>query len=524
MTELVVSVAGDDLDALRRRAERAFSAGAQLVELRIDSYQGDAMALADYLRTLPGRHWIVTCRASSEGGRCSDDQPTRMKRLLDATRDTDALIDFELAEWERSAEARESYRKERSANGHQRRLILSMHDRMTTPDQAAGVIRRALLDPEVLAAKMAYNCDSVHDSFLALDLMRQNGPMVVAIAKGEAGLWTRLLARKLNSFATYCALRPEWRTAEGQFTLEEMTQRFRWSAMTRETKVFGVLADPVMHSMGPVLFNHWFAEERIDAVYVPVLVRPTPGNLRRFLDGCLERDWLNVGGFSVTLPHKELTLRWLGDRADRQAAAIGAVNTVVLRDGEAKGFNTDCYAAIDSLCEALGRKRTQLVGLRVDVLGTGGAARALLAGLSEFGATATVYGRSAERREELAATFGCKSRSWEDRELREGEVLVNCTNVGMAPDVDASPMPEGSLSNCRLVFDLVYHPLETKLLRTAREAGVPTLDGLDMFVRQAMAQFALWLGKSPSKESGRSCVMAELARSKAAAEPEAAGG
>lgn len=513
MTDLIVSVAGDDVEVLRQRAEQAFASGAQLVELRIDTLRSNPEALAAYIRGRRGRHWIVTCRTSAEGGLSHDEPQIRMDRLLAASRDTDAIIDFELADWERSAPAREAYRRERSTNGHIRRLILSMHDRQTTPDQAAGVIRRALLDPEVLAAKMAYNCDSVHDSFLALDLMRQNGPSVVAIAKGEAGLWTRLLARKLHSFATYCALRPEWRTAEGQFTLDEMMKRFHWSAMTHETRVFGVLADPVMQSMGPILFNHWFAEERVDAVYVPIRVRPTPGNLRRFLDGCLERDWLHVGGFSVTLPHKEMTLRWLGDRADRLATAIGAVNTVVLQDGEARGHNTDCYAAIDSLCQALSRRRSQLVGLRVDVLGTGGAARALLAGLNEFGASATVYGRSPDKREELAATFGCRSRAWEERARREGEVLVNCTNVGMSPAECESPMSDEGFAGCSLVFDLVYHPLETRLLAQARARGIATLDGLDMYIRQAAAQFAIWTGKTPRAETGRAAVLAGLATS-----------
>ena len=133
-------------------------------------------------------------------------------------------------------------------------------------------------------------------------------------------------------------------------------------------------------------------------------------------------------------------------------------------------------------------------------------------GLFQLGCALTVYGRSEKKTQALAEEFHGLAMDWDQRSERRGEILVNCTNVGMWPHVDQSPMPVDALTGCRLVFDLVYHPIETRLLCEARAAGAGTVSGLDMFIRQAAAQFELWTGNRPNTELGRQWVTREIAR------------
>jgi shikimate dehydrogenase len=218
-----------------------------------------------------------------------------------------------------------------------------------------------------------------------------------------------------------------------------------------------------------------------------------------------------VGGFSVTAPHKTAARRWVGTGAGATAVRTGAVNTLVFTAGKkATGYNTDSDAALDSITSALGGARKDLAGLSADVLGAGGAARAVIAALQACGCRVTVFGRSPERTSRLAKQFDAEARPWDQRVKRRGEMLVNCTTVGMWPAIDESPMPADALAGCKLVFDVVYNPLETRLLRDATSAGAPTLRGLDMFIRQAAKQLEYWTGVRPDIESARQLVTQEI--------------
>jgi len=323
---------------------------------------------------------------------------------------------------------------------------------------------------------------------------------------GEEGLWTRVLAKKFNAFASFCSLATEETTAPGQSTLEEMIVSYRWSDIDRSTKVYGVLGDPIAHSMSPILFNRWFADAGINAVYLPMRLGANGDGLAQFLNGCVDRPWLDVGGFSVTLPHKFAARQWVGDGADHLSQWIGAVNTLAFGIERPTGYNTDCYAAITSMCSALRCDRSNLVGLTVDLLGAGGAARALVGGLREIGCRVTVYGRTPQRMKPFAEECDVTTVAWADRIKRRGEVLINCTPVGMWPKVNDSPMPADSLGGCRMVFDMIYRPLQTQLLQDAATAGCATLDGLDMFLRQAAMQFEIWTGRAPNLQQARDLV------------------
>lgn len=513
MTLLVASLFADTVSELTAKAARAWSAGADAVEIRTDNWEDAPEALNRFLKAQAERTWIVTCRSREEGGRFEGESDRRVSFLIAAAHGSRAIVDFELADFLRSANIAQKIRL--AADGHASdspRLILSSHTfGATLPDVDAQRASCHLADPAAIF-KCAYEASNAADAFPALDLMHEFGPSVVGIAMGEFGIWTRVLARKLGAFASYFSLDDASSTAPGQLTVSEAITPYRWRRIGESTRVFGVLGDPVAQSLSPRLFNHWFDVHDVDAVYVPLRLQDRDGELFRFLDGCFRRPWLDIGGFSVTKPHKTSVLRWLGDRVDRTTRLVGAINTIVVHEGAPIGFNTDGYAALDSLVAALGIARTDLGEYSVDVLGTGGAARAVMAALYEIGCRMTIYGRSASTTAELGEYFRAEPKGWESRRSRSGDIVINCTSVGMAPAVDESPLPADAFGSCRLAFDLIYNPSETRFLADAKAHGVRTLNGLDMFLRQAVNQFELWTGIRPDIESARALVVDELAR------------
>lgn len=509
MTLLVGSVFAESLEQVAEASAGAFSGGADAVELRIDGYEGEPAALAAFLRSQANRTWIVTCRSAEEGGHFRGDTMERVSRLLGVVRGTNAYVDFEFSDWERSANIRQKVLL--AATGETGpRLILSYHDFEKRPADTEQRVSRMLEVPQAAAAKVAYRGRTAADSFAALDLMHRHDGRVIAIDMGESGTWTRILAKKLGAFATFASLEGSAATAPGQVTLRDMHGRYRWEPIGSASRVFAVVGDPVAHSRSPLLFNRWFAQMEIDAVYVPHRVEVGPTQLKSFIEECQARLWLDLGGFSVTIPHKEAAFHLLVDSADPLARRIGAVNTIAFHEGQLRGFNTDCYAASASLAHRLGQTPIDLVGTTVDVLGAGGSARAVVEGLMDFGCRVTVYARLRDRAVSLVAGRGIEVKAWEQRVQRSGEVLINCTPLGMWPRLDESPMPASALAGARLVFDLIYNPLESRLLREAREAGCETLNGLDMFVRQAAMQLELWFGRTPDFEAEKAWAEDEL--------------
>jgi 3-dehydroquinate dehydratase / shikimate dehydrogenase len=229
---------------------------------------------------------------------------------------------------------------------------------------------------------------------------------------------------------------------------------------------------------------------------VPLLIEPGAEPFDRFLDAVLARPWLGWRGLSVTIPHKENALRRVGgQRCEELARQIGAVNTVSISPGgELRGDNTDYASALDSLCQAMKIERAAMAGRRVAVLGAGGAARAVVAGLRHYGATVVIYNRTLARAEELASEFGAAAAPLDAVAGGAEEILVNCTPIGMYPRVDDCPLAAIPPA-VKVVFDTIYTPIETVFLRRAREAGCLSVSGLEMFVNQAVAQFQIWTGQ-----------------------------
>jgi 3-dehydroquinate dehydratase/shikimate dehydrogenase len=435
----------------------------------------------------------------------------RVSRLLAAARGTGAYVDFEFADWQRSANIRQKVllaAARPAADPH--RLILSTHDFQGRPSNVPHTIEAIQGESTRPIAKIAYQARHINDSFAALDWMHDHGPRLIAVAMGEDGLWTRVLAKKLGAFGSYASVDSEYATAPGQLTIEDMLQRYRWPAINESTRVYGVIGDPLAHSLSPTRHNHWFAEAGINAVYLPLRVRGGETELNQFFDRCRSRPYLDISGFSVTIPHKESALRRAGGAAESMARWIGAANTLVFDGPRVRAYNTDCYAFTSSLADALECSATELHAFCFDVLGTGGAARAILYGLRELGCRVCIYGRSPDRTRTLADEFGFEAFSWADRARRTGDVLINATNVGLWPHLDETSMPPEALSGCRLVYDLIYRPLQTRLLSDASARGIKTANGLDMFLRQAAMQFELWTGRRPDLDSGRRLLLSEL--------------
>ena len=188
-------------------------------------------------------------------------------------------------------------------------------------------------------AQVAYTPHDICDTFPALDAMHRHGAEAVVIAMGNVGEWCRVLARKLGAFASYASLSRDAATAPGQLTVCDMVSQYRWPMIDEATRIFGVLGDPIKHSLSPLIFNRWFDDAGINAVYLPLLVAREGNCVHRFLDQCMERPFLNMEGFSVTLPHKHSAAIWVGDGADRPVKTIGAANTLVLGAGPPRASN-----------------------------------------------------------------------------------------------------------------------------------------------------------------------------------------
>ena len=514
MTLLIVPVSGEHIDDVRGQVETAIALGADAIELRVDLM---GAVSADDLRTLrtttPGEvSFLLTIRSAVEGGQWDTGDDERVSRLIELGPFVE-FIDVELALWRRSANIRQKIElalhradpayavggEDESSYVGRRKLILSKHDFHSRPSTLQKDLVEMLSEPACAAPKIAWRARSVRDNFEAFEHMRGCAKPPLLVCMGEDGVLSRVLAKKFGAFGSFASLERGMETAAGQPTITEIRNCYRWDALDRKTEVYGVIGDPVSHSLSPAVHNAAFADSGINAVYLPMRVSPGYESFKALMVEVLARPWLGIRGFSVTIPHKENALRWLkeiGGCIDRAALRIGAVNTIGIRsDGSVHGRNTDYEAAIAGIQRALERQAKAKAPLRAAVLGAGGVARAVVAALRDLSAETTIYNRTAERARSLADEMGCAAGSWETRHETTFDLIANCTSVGLAPEGEQSPYPSDALRTGMIVFESVYRPVQTRLLRDAAGAGCITLTGLDMFARQAAAQFAWWTGR-----------------------------
>jgi 3-dehydroquinate dehydratase / shikimate dehydrogenase len=469
---------------------------AHVIELRLDFLSSRA-EIANLLRWVGRRHempiLIATCRRRQAGGHfrgSADDEINLLKGGVAAgCRWCD--VEIETAEKIGAAEVKNALAPAR--------LLISAHDFKRLPHNLPVIVRR-LEAFRGDAIKIAVASRSFADVRRLLELVRGRTD-VVAIPMGEGMLGARILALRQGSALAYAPVARS--TAPGQIPFDEIERVYRLRrrfgkskpGVNPRTRVYGVIGDPIAHSLSPLMHNAAFAERHKKAIYVPFHVR----DLADFVAAV---EPFQIAGFSVTIPHKQRILRYLND-CDPLAAEIGAVNTVVVRAGKLYGYNTDFIGVLRAI-----ERRLPLTSSSVLLVGAGGSARAAAFALARAGAAVSIWARRPRWARALACAIGGEAVDRREIARRSFDAIVNCTPVGMHPH-GGSPLESREL-NCRLVMDLIYRPLKTELMRRAERRGIETISGVEMFVAQGVAQWELWMGERAPEPVMRRVVLAAL--------------
>jgi len=488
-----VPVCAKDFAALGHACRRA-SEFADIVELRLDCLESDDFAapLAELLARL-SIPLILTCRPSEQGG--YRDLSLQQREAFWNT-DFQTLCDVE-------ADLVSAIAVDRS------RMIVSHHDFKRVPDDLELIYERLAATPARIV-KIAVQANDITDClriFKLLDRARKQKRELIAIAMGNAGIATRILGPSRGAYLTYGSLEDGSETAPGQVNARELRSVYHIDKISNETMICGLVGMPVMHSVSPHMHNAAFAAEGSDGVYLPLEVRDIETFVKRMAHpSTRELDW-NLRGLSVTAPHKSSVLGLL-DWVAKDAQEIGAVNTVVVEGQRLLGYNTDVAGLIEPLLERVG----SVNGLSVAVLGAGGAARAAVWVLKRHGARLRLFSRTRPNAEKIGQEFDIPFEPLSAGSFHDYDVVINATPLGSGPFIRHAPAVIEQLGGAGLVYDLIYNPIETELLKQARAAGCQTLGGLPMLVAQARRQFELWTGKTPSSDLMHNAAAAALRR------------
>ncbi len=476
LPRICIALGFPDAESLLAHARKEYEAGERFLEFRIDYLPAPENGVAT-VRKFLSRHAdctiLATCRRRQNHGKFNGSVEEQV-HVLEAAIDAGAqAVDLEIESAENCLDLLQSLRS-------QAYLLLSYHNYGGTPP-LDSILRRMTRIPAD-GYKLVTTARKPSDNFRVLNLARANPrtPMVL-LAMGEAGFPTRVLSTALGGLYSYATPNAAEGTAAGQVSARQLRHLYRVEKFTRDARIYGVIADPVRHSISPAVHNRAFQSRRIDAVYLPFLVKPV--QLKDFL---LLAEKLPLAGFSVTIPHKQKILRYV-DIIEPMARRIGAVNTVWRKAGKWRGTNTD----VEGITVPLNR-RVRLGKSSVLVAGNGGAARAAAYAIAETGAKLAITGRNLDRVRALAKACDAEPLSREQAESKMFDVLIHATPLGMAPRIDQSFFTNHVPAE--LVFDLVYNPLETLLLRKAKEQGAEVIPGIEMFLEQAARQFEIWTG------------------------------
>lgn len=482
--KMCVAIRGSSPVELLDRAEQVVRQF-RFIELRLDSLLKPANALP-YLKQFLAEHRdvtvIATCRRKAHGGEFDGPLSAELEILSKAAQAGCHIIDVEVESAEEAKSAQLS--KLRTCGAA---LLISFHDFTRTKGLEQAADRIEAFKPDYV--KVVSTARNLADNLAVLRLIEDRSltSQVVGIAMGEEGLISRVLGPRSGGAFTFASFAGGSATAPGQVTAEMLRDIYRLEQLDQATRVFGVAGNPICHSLSPLLHNAAFRREIVNAVLLPLKTK----SIQDLLTLALE---LPLAGCAITMPMKTEVLPHLANM-DPLTARIGACNTLRMgADGKLYGFNTDVAGVIRPL-----ERRLRLKGARVVVLGAGGAARAAVFGLVEQGAEVMVVNRTHEHAVSLARQAKAKSLKHELLAKQKIDVLINATPCGMTGTKQTMPLAENEL-NASVVFDMVYNPLETPLLRLAKSRGIHTISGLEMFVQQGARQFEIWTGK-PAPES-----------------------
>ena len=484
---------------------------ANMIELRLDCLKScDPASLDEIVAHLLQRQSlpvIVTFRAPEQGGQNRIDRnqrlafwrPTvaRLMSLRNVFVDVEADIITDLGSQD-----------ELGAVIDWSRVIHSFHDFDSQSLELNAVYDELAKGPAGIV-KLAVQVNDVIDClplFQLLERARGEGREMIAIAMGESGIATRILGASRGAFLTYGSVDDETATAPGQVTARELRDIYHIDRIDRNTEIFGLMGRPVSHSVSPHFQNAAFQATGVNAVYIPFDTGDAAAFMRRMVHPrSREIDW-NLRGLSVTAPHKSAVMPHL-DWVDPAAKEIGAVNTIVIEADELRGYNFDAPAFIAPLKNALGR----LANLSCAIIGAGGAARTAVWSLLQEGAKPTFLVRDPTAAAPMAKAFGVECNQLQEASLRDFDVVINATPMGTSGEHQNESIADADqLAGVRLVYDLVYNPQQTRLLREAATAGCMTLGGLEMLLAQAAKQFELWTGKDAPVEVMREAATGAL--------------
>lgn len=470
--------------------------GAKMIELRLDYING-GVNLKRLVADRPAPV-IVSCRRSSDGGKFSGSEDQRLLLLRAAIAEGVEYVDLE-------ADIAGSIPR----FGKTKRIV-SYHDFRKTPDDLDDIhARLCKLDSDIVKISTMANHPS--DNVRMLELIRRSKKPMVGVCMGDIGTPTRILAGKFGSPFTYATFHHERVLAPGQLSYQQMVETYHYDRIGTDTEVYGVIADPVGHTLSPLIHNVAFRHFDLNKVYVPF--RVPREDLSRFIESAVR---LDIRGLSVTIPHKEEVVRKLSE-VDAAVAGIGSANTIVF-DGEKRlGYNTDYRAAMDSLEAALGGRdeaKQKLRGKTTLVLGAGGLGKAVVYGLIRRGMNVVVTDGDSQQALMLAKRLDCRSIEWSVRQSITPDLLFNCTPIGMHPNVDETPFEKHLLRPTTVVFDAVYNPENTLLVKEARSRNCLTITGVEMFVRQACRQVKLFTGREVPADLMRETIRRTIGAAK----------
>ncbi len=449
--------------------------GIELVELRVDCIRRE-VNLARLLRERPCDA-VITCRRESDGGRWNGTEDERLTILRTAIAEQVAYVDLE-----------SDIAGVIPRFGKTKRIV-SLHDFAKTPDDLDAVYNELKnLDPDII--KIATMANNPHDNLRMLQLIRKADIPTIGLCMGEIGVPTRLLGVRYGAPFTFATYQQERALAPGQISFRRMRDEFNFDQINRDTELYGVIGDPIGHSMSPLLHNAAFRERGLNKVYLPF--RVPSETLDQFIE---DAPLLGIRGLSVTIPHKEQVLKKC-HKVDGAVKGIGAANTLIWKKDGLYGFNTDYKAAMVCLDERLdtATRKRPLAGHTALILGAGGAARAIAFGLVRRGADVAIASRTQSRAESIARLMGCRSVPWENRFKTKADVIVNATPIGMHPNVNETPFDMHQFRPNAIVFDSVYNPEHTLFLKEAAARKCRVISGVEMFIGQAALQFELFTG------------------------------
>jgi 3-dehydroquinate dehydratase/shikimate dehydrogenase len=469
--------------------QEAAKRGAQMIELRLDFL---AKSL-DFRRLLAARPcaMVATVRRPQDGGRWAGTEDERHTLLRQAI-----VAGFDWVDLE--TDVADDIRRFRDV-----KRIISYHNFRDVPDELE-IIHERMCGQDADVVKIAVASHHPSDNLRVLRLIAESSVPTVAFCMGDLGVPSRILCGKFGAPFTYAAFNKERGIAPGILSYDEMKRIYGYDRINSDTKIFGVIGDPVAHSLSPLIHNTAFHSLGVNAVYLPF--RVPRGGLGDFLNSF---DGLPVHGYSVTIPHKEAAAN-LALQKDASVSSIHAANTLIRVDGGFAAYNTDFQAARESLLEGLplnaDGEPPALAGRVALVLGAGGVARAMAHALQREGVIVTIANRTPEKAHRLAEEVGCRAIDWAARHNVIAELLINCTSVGMHPNLDESPVHNSFLKPGLIVLECVYTPEQTLLVKEARLRHCHVITGVDMFVRQAALQFQLFTGQSAPLDLMRKTV------------------